>query len=370
MIFVRAGVACHSLCAMGGNARRTGRAALAVLTLAALGESVRAQAPEPAFVELVASDAEPFVGEVVRLTCRFGFRDGVGEGLEPLFRRPLELPVQLVVPELTGVAEPEALGVLGPRDGPRCALGEEVVHVSRAAPRSVGGARFDVYELQRSVRFLQPGRFVSRQPSLRFRAVLRTEQDVLGQSTVVESQERTVRGDALELEVRQLPPGAPPSFSGWVGSLDVEVVDQPRSIQRDEPFAVVVNLLGIEDPGLAVPVFVGGGVGVRELGTLTTSIDGGVEWRVDSVAQGGTAMLPIWELTTFSPDTQAYVTVRFGGERYDVPFGDEHVEERPDRKWVRNALSLLAGVIGLVSFIGLRRNRRRRIEQDEIGASP
>lgn len=59
------------------------------------------------------------------------------------------------------------------------------------------------------------------------------------------TQQVTVRSEDLSIDVKPLPPGAPPEFGGAVGRFDITVEATPASVLAGDPVAVKVAVMGI-----------------------------------------------------------------------------------------------------------------------------
>ena len=57
-------------------------------------------------------------------------------------------------------------------------------------------------------------------------------------------QEVTIRSDPAILEVKPLPPGAPPSFSGAVGSFSMTSEANPKRVQVGDPITIKAEIAG------------------------------------------------------------------------------------------------------------------------------
>jgi len=76
-------------------------------------------------------------------------------------------------------------------------------------------------------------------------------------SMLGERREITVKSEPIPLEVKPLPPGAPPTFSGAVGSFSMMVDANPKRVQIGDPITVKVEISGrgnfdrVSAPGLS-----------------------------------------------------------------------------------------------------------------------
>jgi BatD DUF11 like domain len=203
------------------------------------GRSTQSQSTNPGdlvFAELIVPKKTAYVGEIVPVQIKMGFDarvhprlteppDITGQGftaqklqqssqnLETINGRPFE-----VVTFKTAIAAARA----GKFEiGPVKAKAQVVVPRRRNAPRS--RSPFDLFDLDDP--FSDP--FFSN-PFAQFG----------------ERREIQIRSDPVALEVKPLPPNAPPSFSGAIGSFTIATDAKPKSVQVGDPITVTTTIAG------------------------------------------------------------------------------------------------------------------------------
>jgi hypothetical protein len=203
------------------------------------GRSTQNQSTNPGdlvFAELIVPKKTAYVGEIVPVQIRMGFDarvhprlteppDITGQGftaqklqqssqnLETINGRPFE-----VVTFKTAIAAARA----GKFEiGPVKATAQVVVPRRRSAPRS--RSPFDLFDLDDP--FSDP--FFSN-PFAGFG----------------ERRDIQISSDPVALEVKSLPPNAPPSFSGAIGSFTMATDAKPKSVQVGDPITVTTTISG------------------------------------------------------------------------------------------------------------------------------
>ncbi|MEQ8763723.1 MAG: BatD family protein [Planctomycetota bacterium] len=217
---------------------------------------LRVDPAESAFVELSSPETEAWVGETAELVIRVGVERSFAESaLVQLFRRELELPVQVEAPWLEGMKE--AIGGLPTRGGPTLALGETIVAFREQDAREVEGRTFRVLEVRLPVRLDAPGVRRLEAPTLRLAYATEFKDDLFNGRVPVDRQEAVIRGTPWSWTVRALPDeGRPPQFSGGIGSLsfranvDRTAIDVGESLRLELEVTGDGNLDAIEAPPL------------------------------------------------------------------------------------------------------------------------
>ena len=204
----------------------------------------------------------------------------------------------------------------------------EELEVSSTYPRpvTVGGAPYDAVTIRRVALFptragtlqLAPMRFtvdllkIARQPA-------RDPFSPFFAPFTSRYEDREVEAPAVEIDVRPLPAGAPPSFAGAVGQFDLSTTVDQRTVQAGDPIQVQVSIRGdgntatLEPPTLEPPDGVDaydprqerevfrGGQPLRGIATFTYTL----------VPQGGGRVtIPPAPWTYFDPASERYVTVQ------------------------------------------------------------
>ena len=199
------------------------------LLLLLLVPAVPAWADEPppsarAFVETHVDVEQPFVGQVVTLRVRFGLETAWFDAhAVPLFRRAMDLPVQIAVPwagDVPGLRE--ARPHQDPPNGERFVLGDEEALARQVGAEQREGRSFLVYEWARQVEPVEAGPVDLGAPVLHFAYATRFEEDFVGGRVALDRRAVRVPAVARTLSVRPLPTeGRPAGFTGAVGRFEV-----------------------------------------------------------------------------------------------------------------------------------------------------
>jgi hypothetical protein len=231
----------------GGNLLRTpeltlnvadvpGRSSAARPSRGAQSQSVRAS--DLVFAELIVPKKTAYVGEIVPVQIRMGFDPRVrprlieppeitgqgftaqklqesGQNSETINGRPYD-----VVTYKTAIAAARA----GKFEvGPVKAKAQVLVPRARNAPRPRSRSPFDLFDLDDP--FADP--FFSNPFA-----------------QMGERREIEIKGEPVGLEVKPLPPNAPPSFSGAIGNFTMTTDAQPKSVQVGDPITVTTAISG------------------------------------------------------------------------------------------------------------------------------
>src|SRR3989475_3577363 len=190
------------------------------------------------FAELIVPKKVAYVGEIVPVQIRMGFDPRVrprlieppeitgqgftaqklqqsGQTSETINGRPYD-----VVTYKTAIAAARA----GKFEvGPVKAKAQVIVPRARSAPRSRSRSPFDLFDLDDP--FSDP--FFSNPFA-----------------QVGERREVEIKSDSVALEVKPLPPNAPPSFSGAIGNFVMTTDAKPKSVQVGDPITVTAAISG------------------------------------------------------------------------------------------------------------------------------
>src|SRR6266545_1427922 len=190
------------------------------------------------FAELIVPKKVAYVGEIVPVQIRMGFDPRIrprlieppeitgqgftaqklqqsGQTTETLNGRPYD-----VVTYKTAIAAARA----GKFEiGPVTAKAQVIVPRARSAPRSRGRSPFDLFDLDDP--FSDP--FFSN-PFAQ-----------MGERREVE-----IKSEPVALEVKPLPPNAPPSFSGAIGNFAMTTDAKPKTVQVGDPITVTTTISG------------------------------------------------------------------------------------------------------------------------------
>jgi len=345
-------------------------AALAAVSLSVTALGVSAQdetAKGYAFIETVLPARAPFVGEVFTVRLRAGVDVDVLEGnLVQLFRRPLDVPVQLDHPWFDGTPErPRVLGAAAPPAGTAetlVALGAEPRSTTRALERGRDGRRFAVLEFTRSFLAEDAGELECPAPRLAFAYALEFRDDLVAGRVPVDRHDAFVLGAASALTVRAVPEeGRPFTFTGAVGALELRAEAAPARVRVGETVTLVVAIEGTAPAATyALPRldrFPG-----FEVQSRAEQDSGATERRVtlELVAvSAGRHTLPAIELAAFDPEAARFV------EHRTEPFSVEVVGEPtsgppappPAASGPRPSVIAMGAVAALIAVLWLRRRR-------------
>ena len=231
---------------------------LPLLILAAVlvlgGRMARGNEPTPedrAFVEVTATSDTAYAGEPIRLRLRVGFdRDYFAEHAAPLFRRAMDVPIQVEAPWLRDLPGASMLPdpVTSPGDGAvTFVLGDAVAAAVRGPDLTRNGRDYTVLEVEQRFVAVQPGELVVPAPTLRFAHAERFEEDFLGGRTAIDRREIRVEGEAVDVWIQALPEtNRPPTFDGVVGTYTAWTeLEQPESDgDEDAPLRLRLRIAG------------------------------------------------------------------------------------------------------------------------------
>jgi hypothetical protein len=248
-------------------------ALLALLALpapVALGQDIgtagHAALEEPgdawAFLELSADSDAYVVGQMVELRLRVGLDAAFfATDALPLFRRPMDLPVQVEWDAPAGTlatgdgaadaganaadAGADADVAAGGAELRTLALGDAVVEARRVEARVVDGRAFTVLELRRRVLPRYAGTLTIPAPVLHFAYATGFRDDFVRGRVPVDRHAARVTGEPLTLDVRPLPlEGRPATFTGAVGRFTVAAEAQPRELSVGEQLVFTLTIDG------------------------------------------------------------------------------------------------------------------------------
>lgn len=225
--------------------------AAAVLLLLGLAPGVARGEPAPvtrARVEIVASNATPFVNEPIRLALQFGIdRTFFENRAVQLFRTELDVPVQVrapwvaQIPGTTMQSEPAADG----SSGLRFALNGRAGRAQPVDVQMVAGRAYDIYRVERIVRPTRAGTIELSAPTLRFAHATKFEEDFVGGRVPLDRKDVTIQGAPLTLQVRALPTaGRPPAFVDAVGHFEIAAELDAEAVDVGETFHLRVHITG------------------------------------------------------------------------------------------------------------------------------
>ncbi|MGE3172253.1 MAG: BatD family protein [Planctomycetota bacterium] len=258
--------------------RRAPRAALvAVLGLAALA------AQDRAFVRVDAPDAV-VQGQVFAVRVTVGVERAVLPKLVQLFRRELDVPVQVTAPWLDGTralprfagaaaGSPAGSSAVSPV-GPVLALAGDAAVATAVDDVARDGRTFAVWTVDRRLLAREPGAHELLAPQLRFAFATQFRDDFVNGRVALDRTDVSVPGAPVTVTVRPLPTeGRPAQFTGAVGEFTVEAEARPRELAVGEHLELTVrvrgdgDLRGFAPPQLALP-------GLHAFGVLDGGVDG------------------------------------------------------------------------------------------------
>jgi hypothetical protein len=269
-----------------------------------------------AFLELVTPGDEFFVGQVVPLRLRLGLEQTfLAENLLQLFARSLDVPVQLEAAWLDEL--PGARLLPGP-DGPgpgaerSFALNERVVSAPAQEELRVGGQRFTVLVLERTLVPLREGELELSEARLHFAYATRFEDDFVHGRVARDRSSAFVRGAGRVLSIRALPEeGRPAGFGGAVGRFTLRATASAREVAVGESFKLELVLAGPGNLGhFPAPSLDLAGFHVNGLIDELRGTERSITYDLEALEPGLEAIPPL-ALDYFDPDPpEGYRSVR------------------------------------------------------------
>jgi hypothetical protein len=211
-----------------------------------------------AFLEVRAERERYYLGETISIEIHFGIEEHfLTEGMIQLFRRRLDLPVQLQAPWFRGSTPIESSL---PTES--LALEEGSAGAVRAPDRRRDGRLFQVWELRRRITPTIAGELTIAAPLLRFAYATGFREDFVNGRVPVDRHDAFVFGNELLLTILPLPEeGRPISFTGGLGNFTVVAEAEPRELAAGEVLQLTLEVRGegdletIEAPFLDLPYF-------------------------------------------------------------------------------------------------------------------
>lgn len=330
---------------------RAGWFGLVWLLLAfALPAHAEERAPEDA--ALLTVTAEPstcVVGQPVDVTLQVRY---LAEHFEAhaatLFRRPLDLEVQLTAPWLSAldgatVLSSDALGVnVGPGDWVRLAVNGEVTSLPRAGPELKDGLSWHVLTTRCRIVPTKTGTLQLAPPILKYAYATAIEVNLMGERTARDSRPVTIEGVATSVVVTDPPTaGRPEDFTGAVGRFGVEARVETPEVEVGTPFELTLLITGEGNLGLIEQPRLPDMLGFHVYGAKEAPIDEPnparrvIRYEV-AVTAGGIGQVPAIPFSYYDPST-GYATARTapialrvtGGEATSVATGVGDSVDRP-----------------------------------------
>lgn len=257
------------------------------------------------------------VGQPLTVTVRFELEQQfLREHAVDLLQRPVDLPVQLVLPWAVD-PDPERvrvmIGTVDPTPGeraPTVAVANEVVRARTLAPIERDGRTFEAFAVPVRWTGLAAGDFECAGTALRYAFTTRFEETLLSGRQPVDRIEGTATAPPFTLTSAALPTGAPAGFTGAVGQFTIRVIAEPTRVELGDNFELALavsgdgNLTEFEAPdrpelrGFAVQ------------GLVERSADGERVFAFDVLAlREGAAQLSL-PFVFFDPAVGAYRTLR------------------------------------------------------------
>ena len=301
----------------------------------------------------------------------------------PLFQQAVDLPCHLVVPWLQA-AEDRAVELVAPPAGVptlRVAVGDRLVPLERALPWEHDGRRYEAVLVRCRWLPLARGTLPVAPVQVRYAFATRFEEDFLRGRQPLDRQEATEQSALQQIEVRNLPDGAPTGFTGAVGEFAVAATTGAAAVRVGEAFEVVMEVTGdgnLERFAAPRPF---GLDGFHVQGLVERRAVGRRRFALDVVAlrQGSTSLPPL-PFVAFSPRTASYTTLATAAlplrvepaagalspRLQELVAADARAVARRET-WPTAVWAALAVVV-VGSSLALRRWRRRR-EQTGIVAA-
>ncbi len=293
-----------------------------ILAVLASGAFVSAQADGDNAMQdrvrvAVETAGRAIVGQPLTVTVRFELEQQfLREHAVDLLQRPVDLPVQLVLPWAVD-PDPERvrvmIGTVDPKPGeraPTVAVANEIVRARTLAPVERDGRTFEAFAVPVRWTGLAAGDFECAGTALRYAFTTRFEETLLSGRQPVDRIEGTATAPPFTLTSAPLPTGAPAGFTGAVGQFTVRVIAEPTRVELGDNFELALavsgdgNLTEFEAPdrpelrGFAVQ------------GLVERSADGERVFAFDVLAlREGAAQLSL-PFVFFDPAAGAYRTLR------------------------------------------------------------
>jgi hypothetical protein len=360
-----------------------------LLLLASAPTSARAQDPVvPAFIEVLSAADEYFLHQTIALQLRFGIeREFFEQQLIPLFRRELDLPVQIDA----GFLLDHRAAQIPPGSAGRqsLVLNGGLQYAETLPDRLIDGRAYRMVQLQYQLRGERAGALRIAPAELRLAYATAFQEDLV-QGRVPESRLlATVASDAFSLKIKALPlVDVPADFLGAVGQFSMDLSADPGLLQLGQAFSLRLdlssplghsNLVDIEPPDL------NGLEGFHQLGRIELPAEDpslARSWRYElAVSLASILSLPAQRFSYFDPSgLGAYRTLSSGpiplqvavASEPKVPVAVTPVEQNSDGMDFSSILVFLALFPWLLVFglwLGWR-SRRRQPERNAGAPKP
>jgi len=129
---------------------------------------------------------------------------------------------------------------------------------------------------------------------------------------------RTYSSNAVEVEVKPLPSGAPDSFNGAVGQFNLKLIERPATVNQGEPSVVRIELFGDGNLRPASELLIEDVPGLKMYKSKvddTFSFKRGVEGKrtfeyIIVPQESGTFSIPSFKVAFFDPKAMSYETLK------------------------------------------------------------
>jgi hypothetical protein len=342
-----------------------------------------AAAEERAFLELETPRETVYAQESVRLALRIGFdRDYFRTNAVPLFRRPMDVPVQVTAPWIDGLGSLKLLSSPRGRATPTFALNDDVIACTRTEEVRRNGRTFTVLVVERVYRPEHPGDIVIPAPRLRFAYGTVFEEDFINGRRATDRREESVDGERLLLRVRPLPEeGRPPEFGDAVGRFTVRAKTSARTLDAGQSFRLTLHIEGHGNLDVLRRPTLDGLAGFHVFGAIEDRSTTRLTVRYDlSPLDGSVTEIPTIPFAFFDPGPAAgYCVVKTEPIPLDVKgvkgvAGGAPIASKSEEPAGRSSTPLIAlGAVVILGAIGLllraRAGRRDRPDPEQERAS-
>lgn len=287
------------------------------------------------FVELAVERDRYVVGQPMIVRVRVGYdADFLRDHAIQLFRRELEVPVQLLIraieemPGVTPVAA-EAGDASGSRKTVTLAVDDGVARAERVDDVTRAGRTWSMVELVRRFRADTIGVLEVPAPRLRFAYATRFEESFIGGRTPLDRYDAEIVGEALRVTVEGLPEAErPAAFTGGIGSFTIAASAEPRSLTAGETLELELRIEGEGNvPDLEAPRL-DDLEGFHVYGHVEREATGARVFAYDvSPLRGSVTAVPAIAFAFFDPAAGAYRTVMSEPVPLEVAPGPDDADE-------------------------------------------
>jgi hypothetical protein len=333
-----------------------------LFVLLAAVPAARAADTPPSGLVFVEARAEPVrchVGQAFRVVLRVGFdTEQFRTHPVPLFRQPMDVPLQVQAPWLRRLEGASPLPPDEPRtpaEGLSLVLDGRVRSLRRLADVTRHGRRFTVLEASRRYRADGAGTLDLEGTSVRFAYATRFDHDIFGDPVPLDPRPVVVKGAPAHVVVQPLPAaGRPPDFDGAIGSFRASVQVDRREVAVGQSFHLTLlvvgegNLASLRAPRLDLD-------GFHVLGALARPAPGRLEVTYELEATRVVAAVPPIAFAWFDPQPPgAYHVLHLPAVPLEVRPAGAPAHARNGRRgtWVQ---VLLAAAALLLVLLGIGR---------------